>query len=504
MATAQSNDLGWQLANTLYAAGKVALAKPETPVGKVAYATELPMYPAAGVADVSIAVELTKANQAMMSVRGEEVPTLESIAIGKAVELGKLGINNNINLLRNVVKPFVGKICERVLDDVNRTPSQFKSNYEIVQRRPCPLIKSPAFMELVLRYDTREGYIPPASQPVGTIGFPVLSNNEIIELMKSAFSAGVAEQLFSKMADYLNNDVDLVDIYRKFYSEAGSGDTINKRTTTADLLRSSTPDDVAIALLIAIGMLKEPVEGVRATIDELQNYLEKLAYIYAPAVRANFQAMEAATNAGRLIIELDTAGNRIVVDSEVYDIWVTDETLAGQPDALLGILAKGHSARSLKEVVDIQDEMATYWAKVTTLDIRTHQHEQFSNMQRSIDVNVRTLLTQEIETIKPMIDSFDNCMSRVITGIRQLTINDLDRINDAVMSIVTQAIFYRTDAYFFFNTLSSFGKTNPTMQYQEAENMAVIECVGRWIANQLKVVSKTDPAVVINGVHPRW
>lgn len=495
MPTTESMLLGSTIAAELGMRKLVVVAKPASALNQVIDATDLPAVPVAGLSDVELAVELTKANAVLRGADDQLIQSLQSLAISKVVKMGVGGINNNIDALRNLVKPFLEKVATAVIADVNATPSQFKTSYEIIQKRPPALYAIPAFKTLLERFATREGYAAAPAVDYGLIRFPSLGKEDVLNVIKNAFTEGVATQLLAKIGDWFDTEVDLEKVWTKFFADPRGTYPGFSKITTQTVLMDNTPDEIAAAYLLVVGLLNEPVEGVRASINELETYLTMVAFNFSAQISATISLNESAAKNGRLVIGRSRDGRSITVDSDVYDLWTSDENLNGQPDALLGMLATGTQATFLADVVAIQDKMVAEWHRATSMDLRTHQNEQLSMMQRSLIHHTETNLRAHPDAVSGLMESFDKSMNFVRNQALSLTVSDLDNIYQAVMRILTQGIFYRTDAYYFFNTVLEISAKNPSMPYQEVENMAIIEMVGRWLAHQMKVLPETHPAI---------
>lgn len=491
MLPIESTDLGLHIAADFFGQNKILYALPGSALASVMDVTELPPGTSSNPKDVKLAVRITEANRLATAENGELVQTLQSLALDQVVKMGVEGVNNQLNYLRNVVKPFLTKVSNSVIADVNATPSRFRTSYEIIQVQRCPLFQIPAFNDLVVRFKTRSGASMPPSVPLGTVRFPSISRNEIEAVIKSAFSTSVAEQLFSKVGNWFKDSVDLEGIWARYFSDTvASG---NK--TTSDVIANASANELPVIYLLVIGLLNEPIEGIRASIDELESYLNSLAFVYSDVVDALSTSAAASRAEGRLVVGRSPDGRTISVDADVYDAWVSDEKLAGQPDALLGMLATRNQASLLAEIVEIQDQLVTAWNRINVMDARAHQDEQLTTMQKAILHYTETNLREQFDSLEKMVGDFGVALDKVRTKTRQLSTADLDDIPNVIMRILTDALFWRTDALMFFNNVMDISKKNPGLSYAEVEDLAVIDIVAVWLADQVKLLPDNHPAV---------
>lgn len=393
-------------------------------------------------------------------------------------------------LAKNTVIPMIRSVLEEVDAARKAATTAIGSVMAIVPDRYENLWNSPILESMVEKYRD----VPANVNAVIANVHPLLSNEEIMELLKtgaSRFDAEVQAWVTEIGPEFV------VDTYRRFFAvNAPEHPAPEDSATTLSYVMSNSPVGrrrTLLCHLMARRLSQNVLEGINM---ELPDYREMIAGVVEITGRSINRAMEQrerdrkqrrlVTNWPMENAEYDTTNpeNAIVsVNDDVYQLWLKD---GGCPEILFGAHVLGERHLSYTELLERGEELVKAWARRLGLIRSGQKSDQYNTtitaIQRSMTRQINELPNDYLEngTRAPVHD-------RLRAALRDISGAHMEDLYPVIKRMVCRVVFPHTNAEQFISALDSIGADNPDMDPREVASLATLDLMVKWMCSQFNV-----------------
>lgn len=392
-----------------------------------------------------------------------------------ADEIGKK-VNNHLNVARNVVKPAILDLVDRINSVLESVTAESIMDVEIIEFEIPESFNDIRFTGPLGKYDDKDYELY-----IGSVGLPQIQWNELIEYLKTGIdSVDEANIAFISTAGKER----IMEMYNNVFGQDVSGRTNDK--TFPSYVRDpvwSTHYTMAMYLL-ADKFHDEPLEGTVATLSQYNATLVKLREIAGAHLKRQIN-IHLQNQEDKQLVRSFT--NRSVeVYSDIYAKYVEE---GGKPEALLGLIFSGDKNYTYDTILGRTEELVSVWNMKSASLKHTEKARRNNYIYRAA---LECFISQMREDAGE-----DEGLSANIVQIAEQGRKVLDEMTSAELSDIVEvsirlncrARFARTASEEFIRSINETLTDSPQCSPEEAEQIAMVQYVTRWIASMIGIKS---------------
>lgn len=389
--------------------------------------------------------------------------SIHSETMDRAAGIIANSVNGALNRARNVVKPLINELIDKV--EAGITTSQIQSEpYEIVDVGVHPAWTNSVIMGSLLRFEhyrrpekVARADIPRIPMPADIAGYMVTGNGsvdqDIAALLKSANLT--VEQVYASV--FLSND-DL-------------GGYIAEGFENRNL--------VLLQYLLCNALMIRPVPGSGLNSQAWELLTTKLALATGSACYFEMKAVEEDRNNNRLLYKYDLKTGRIILNSVVYDSYLEQ---GGTPELIYGAVLSNEIGKiNPVTLLGEADRFKAAWSRYHTALRVSKSTAYFSNLKSA----AYTAFCQLVEGVDPTLLHPTANKAAILDQAKQYcdTIKPYQSSNvgHICLDLVCDFLFSHTPSKYLLiriNELCEAGRSG-----EEAATEVVIEYVADWMAS---------------------
>lgn len=384
-------------------------------------------------------------------------------------------VRRNVSNARTVVVPLVEDLVRRAKDAISHlTPSELLGVEVTVFNPPAPLMNS-SFETSISKF-AETNYDAGYSLPFAVPEMDDADIRKLVSTGSSELDKDIDAWLATLPSAYLHSVWAEFFMLQKtsnlhaYISQARSG-----------FGRSNIDIDKLLAIhLIARNLFDNPPEGCTVS---LQGFNDAISYIRnISGARLYFENQDYYDEIGkRRILVRSIAGNKIIVNGEVYRNWIEE---GGENEVLFGNSLVSTPARDVETISNRKDLLLKEWNRHCAIVSAAEATRKFVRMKEILSNAFHTQLMDETDPELNR-EALLRTFNQQLDCIRE---SDLDCLYSLSLRLICRTRFPQTDAEQILASINRIAKENPKLEIREAAAVAVIEYIAGWIAQQLKVV----------------
>jgi hypothetical protein len=391
-------------------------------------------------------------------------------------------VQSHLNFARNVVRPVIQELVNKVQADIEALPVKMEYNLEIVVLDPPEPMISSSFEEQAHEYKDIN-YMPIRSY----LNMPAMGAAEIIAMLVTGnqeVDAALQVWASKQTSSWLENVYNSV-----FTSESTSGrfeDLVQARGTSVD----------AALLVFVLGnkLYDNPPAGTEML---LAKYNEAIADVRNQSGLRIHQAYEEyARNSatGQLIVTYDK--QKVSVNGNVYRKWME---LGGNNAVIFGSILSDRPAMFVNELNDKKADFLSTWEQYNQFMTVTQRNQQFANYKAILHNALIVVAQKDLEAcfgqiaegrvINTSLSEYEQFVSNTDTFVNELNEDDFKNIWKLCLNAVCKCVFFYNDADKILSGIEKVCRDNPGIEVREAALLSTIEYVTDYLCNQMKLCS---------------
>ena len=395
-------------------------------------------------------------------------------------------VTAHISHARNVVVPLVTTLAESYLAYMESAKlKEPTSMFEILKVKLPGILTDESFVgELGYARDMK------ISAPSEYLKLDSKQNVEILELCMTgsgSYDAQIKTWLLSKEPGWLEE---------VWFGIFGKNEYMpnNACITSYQALNNvmCTPQEnaeVCLAVyLIARKLQLNVPEGVNMSLSKFDALMTSIKDFAAGNLTQHLYKVAQANSTNSLIVQYNEATYCLCVNDDLYGNWLD---AGGSPEILLGMVCAGNVVKTIPEI----DQKAEQFKKAWDNFVALHQAKEVNNRhiyaRKAIISLFNEQLKNEIPEEKEVRQKESNfCDSRIQKAyeyIDGLTVSELDDAYNVALKLVACIRFNYTSAYYILKDIDAVCKANPDIDVREAANLATINYIGDYLADQIAI-----------------
>lgn len=423
------------------------------------------------------------------SIEGAANPTIHDSVQNTLVLDTVEKIRRHMNFARNVVKPRIMDLAAAVRADMDAVPGSRLVNIEVETYSVTPVISMPAFQRLIDRFCPISYVNATFTRFAGIL--PVISTDQLLDIIASNFDAGTGAGVRAKLNEWLsikgNNFIE--HVWNKYFLEPYvhlKPADVNVGFRHEELLRShdNRVDEIAVVFLLAAGLFNNPPKDTNVDLQFFNDAVVALRNNAAMSL-ANKQRFDSGSNMSTALVR-EFYPNKIVVNTDVYDCWIKED--GNSPDALLGMMLSKDRFFKSEDITANAGRYIELWDKHSRHDAHSYRMQQFNAFQSSLKKHYQLTLENLSESEKSAMGARQGTIKAAEAIIREVTVKDMDEVFNVCKKLVCRGIFSATDAESIIDSVSTYMTTGDGIDIAEAEAIATVEYIAKWVAKMMRAV----------------
>lgn len=395
-------------------------------------------------------------------------------------------VTAHISHARNVVVPLVTSLAEAYLTYLESAKLKDPSSmFEICKVKLPSILTDESFLsDLGYSRDVSKGL------PATYLRLDSKTHEDIIDLCMtgtSRFDEQIKTWLMSKEPGWLE---------QVWHGVFGKNEYLPSDTMVVSYNslenHSYTPQDCA-ELCLAVYLISRKLqvnvpEGVEMSLSKFDTLITTIKDFAAGNLSNHLRKVAQANTTNSLIVQYNEATYRLYVNDDLYGGWLDK---GGSPEILLGMVCTGNVVKTIPEI----DQKAEQFKKAWDNFVALHQAKEVNNRHTYARKALISLFNDQLavaipeeKDIRQKESNFcDSRIKKAYECINALTVGELDDAYAVCLRLVAGIRFNYTSAYYILKDIDAVCKANPNIDVREAANLATINYIGDYLADQIAI-----------------
>lgn len=418
-------------------------------------------------------------------------PSLHDLAMEEKIHLASRAVRAHVSFARNVALPIVTDYMKAVQDEMAASKRPLASEDFHIEKQisPEPLVDSNLLSSMKAYQDAIA--VKPAKNSIAIKQVDklldlLLTGDAKVDSSINEWFARKGEGFFARVFANLISD--------KEVSQAVSATSRQLVWYDYEKLMGLEPYDrveIALAGYLFANKLFDNVEmledGANLTLTQYQTHFAQLRDFCGTLVVNGVKQLQDQLNAGILVLGCDEIEKTIRVNGELYSAWLKE---GGKPELLCGLLVSGRRYITATAINENSAALQTAWdthCMFFNASEANRSFDRFKTILENCFVSVMNNLTDEEQGYVKAHDSYFDKVNKALREIvDNLTVGDMDHLNELCIKLVCRTRFYYTASEQILMDIHEAKKINPNIKdTREAALIATSNYVGDFIADQI-------------------
>ena len=229
-------------------------------------------------------------------------------------------------------------------------------------------------------------------------------------------------------------------------------------------------------------------EGVDMSLSKFDTLITTIKDFAAGNLSLHLRKIAQANTTNNLIIQYNEAKYRLYVNDDLYGGWLDK---GGSPEILLGMVCTGNVVKTIPEIDQKAEQFKKAWDNFVTL----HQAKEVNNRHTYARKALISLFNEQLavaipeeKDIRQKESNFcDSRIKKAYECINAMTVGELNDAYAVSLCLVAGIRFNYTSAFYILKDIDSVCKVNPNIDVREAANLATINYIGDYLADQIAI-----------------
>lgn len=397
-------------------------------------------------------------------------------------DLATTGIQNALQIAKNVVNPMVVSVYEHVRADIDSEDSYTGLGISVEPISFDAVWSNDVLHDLVNRHSevgSKNVKLPAVH--------PALTDDQLLTLMKTGGQSldGEIEQFTSTVG---------IGAIRRVYEDVFYTNIHNREKDVRNYftLGVSGSRALLIGFLLGYGLsnnLQEKIDvnGLDSYREWLGDFVQQLGLMLnitfsdiGKVFRDN-RMIVAYPNRGSVAALSCTTDNTVLVIGDLYNKWLED---GGMPELLFGA-ALSDRETDIVALMQNRDRYMSVWTRQLGMLRSSRISNQLGVARRSLQREIAEAIVGTNDD--DLTGSKSDKHKQLALVLDKLNIGDLENLYSTVREIVCTILFPHTDSLKLLMAIDTIAKQNPGIEVREAALLASIDAVVAWVMSQIIV-----------------
>ena len=443
----------------------------------------------AGLGDIQANEFATELN---CFTRNYDEPSAQSAIIGSFVDEISPLILSHISFARNVVKPAVVELADR-LQKYKETAKAIDpaSQFTIVKGQIPAVLLDESFLEDGIKnYET----LPIGEKPIAYLSLDLDRTDEfftnLMMVGNERINGMIKAWLGTKEPDFVRNC--FATNFGDLSATPNVSDLHQKYAIGVETRPVYRRLDIALACYImATKLLVDVQPSVNSDPLAYKKAVREMIDYAGSVAMASMRTIQRQIRNNVLVADAILSEKTIVVHNALYSNWLAD---GGTPEVLLGMLVSGAVQYPIAEINANKKTLIKHWNNYlmfSASDNHADLKQRFAAfLESDVLFGLNSLTDEEQEYSKTVPTFKDVVAKRAKIAIDELTACLMDDVNYTALYVLGKSRFYYTKAFDILNGIDQVSKAaNGEIDVREAATLSVIDYIADFLFDQV-VVSK--------------
>jgi len=385
-------------------------------------------------------------------------------------------IIQHLSIARNVVKPAVLDLAERIQAGMQAITAQTLLNANIVQFEVPESFFDVRFVGPLAKYQAQDG-----SVFNGNGGLPMMSWEELIKFLQVGIEEIDSENLgFITKAGTENILCLFQDVFSNQYTQV-AGRNAKYLTEYFDDAKFGAQYTMA-AYLLAENLYDNPVEGTNKTLVEFNQAMVQIRELAGARLLKQIKVHE--QNVTDRVLVKSFGEGFVEVYANVYRTFLEN---GGSPEVLLGLIYSPKKNYTVDLLLPRAEELRQLWyAQCTNLKMTENTKRAAAMYRVALEALTQQMLAEQGED-----PAFYSNMHAIIEQARKVLAemkpDELNDLMEVAIRIECRARFPKSAAESFICDINEALSINPELAIEEAESIAVMRYITKYLAAQINL-----------------
>jgi hypothetical protein len=397
-----------------------------------------------------------------------------NVTMDHLVELGANAVRQHLYVVRNLVKPAVLDLAQKVGTALDNMPAGQVLGLELkIFDLPAPM-KNPALDSLTSKFEET-----PLASPSLNVKCPDIQMDELRELLHTG-----AKSLDSDIDQWIavKGDSWFLQLWEDIFTTKNSqfskfADAVN--------CREEGYDRALAIFLIARKLFEDPIEGIPMSLPSFKSAMAE--FRNQAAAKLARAASDWATTKKNGIIVRRSEPKSVTVNECVYREWIKD---GGSNELLFANLLKKTGFVGIKQILAQAGTLQAFWNQQVAYAGSIERSQRFVTAKSLFLSEFRKQLADaKGEQDGPDAGAYDRAHVESLfkAELAKLKESDLDDLHCVALKLLCRSRFYKTDAEDFLTEMETITKENPMLSPREVASLAAVEYICCWVAEMFNV-----------------
>ena len=253
-----------------------------------------------------------------------------------------------------------------------------------------------------------------------------------------------------------------------------------------------TPQEMAelslVVYLIARKLQMNIPEGVNMSLTKFDNLITSIKDYAAGCLNQHLYKVAQANSTKTLVMQYSDAEYCIYVNGDLYGEWLD---AGNSPEILLGMVCSGSYVKTIPEINEKSEQYKKAWDNFVTLHNAKEVNNRHIYARKALISLFNEQLQKEIpeeKDVRQKETNFnDSRLKKAYEFIDSMSISQLDDAFNVALHLVARIRFDYTSAFYILKDIDTVCKANPDIDVREAANLATINYVGDYLADQIAI-----------------
>ncbi|MCK9234795.1 MAG: hypothetical protein M0R77_00605 [Gammaproteobacteria bacterium] len=383
-------------------------------------------------------------------------------------------IKQHISIIKNVVKPAVMDLIERINAALKSVTNESILDVEIIQFEVPKSFSNNFFVAPLGKYQDKDNAIP-----YKLVGLPNLDWTTLVEKLAIGDSEVDDENLSFILSAGKEN------IQQLFDSVFGNGQSpVKTNKNIGDFLKDSkfnTQYNLAMYLW-ANNFFDNPVEGTNATLIDYNNQLAAIREMAGANLQRLVQVHQ--SNLESKVLVKSFGDGYVEVYSNVYEDFLEN---GGVPEALLGLIYSDSKSYTYDNIIARTAELERIWnTQVGSLKLN-EKARRANFIYRIALASFHEQMLEEQDGQAGLDNNILSILEKARNILDALRPEELNNITEVSLLLECRARFPNTASEQFLRDIVDVVADCPDTDVEEAAAVATLRYITTWISNQLSV-----------------
>lgn len=253
-----------------------------------------------------------------------------------------------------------------------------------------------------------------------------------------------------------------------------------------------TPQELAeislVVYLFARKLQMNVPEGVNMSLRKFDDLITAIKDYAAVNLTFHLRKCADANTTKTLVMQYNEGTYCMYINDDLYGEWLDQ---GNSPEILLGMVCTGNYVKTIPEINERAEQYKKAWDNFVALHHAKEVNNRHVYARKALISLFNEQLQKEIPEEKEVrlkeSNFIDTRIKKAYEFIDGMSVTQLDDTFNVALHLVARIRFDYTSAFYILKDIDAVCKANPNIDVREAANLATINYIGDYLADQIAI-----------------